>query len=196
MIESYNRCRFLICHYLFVIESYIVGFMKDEKYISNLIGVFATTVSTAIASKVSTLGGRSLNHEAALVAIHNHPDETIDVLSKVLALTHSGAVRLINALEQEGLVARHKSTQDSRAIVLRVTQHGSERVKDILQKRAIATLKVIEHLSDDQKQNFAKLLEMVMENLTDKKIEARRVCRLCDEGVCRKLGCPVEKSIK
>lgn len=186
----------MICHYLFVIESYIVGFMKDEKYISNLIGVFATTVSTAIASKVSTLGGRSLNHEAALVAIHNHPDETIDVLSKVLALTHSGAVRLINALEQEGLVARHKSTQDSRAVVLRVTQHGSERVKDILQKRAIATLKVIEHLSDDQKQNFAKLLEMVMENLTDKKIEARRVCRLCDEGVCRKLGCPVEKSIK
>lgn len=179
-----------------MIESYIVGFMKDEKYISNLIGAFATSVSTAISLQVSTLGGRSLNHEAALVAINNHPDETIDMLSKVLALTHSGAVRLINALEQEGLVARHKSTQDARSVVLRTTQQGSERVRDILNKREAATFKVIEHFSDEQKQLFTELLETTMANLTNKQIEARRVCRLCDEDVCRKLGCPVEKTIK
>lgn len=41
----------------------MVGFMKDEKYISNLIGAFATFVSTAVESKVLTLGGRSLSHE-------------------------------------------------------------------------------------------------------------------------------------
>lgn len=59
--------------------------------------------------------------KTVLVVINNHPNETIDVLSKVLALSHSGAVRLINTLEQEGLVARYKSMQDARFVVLRTT---------------------------------------------------------------------------
>lgn len=179
-----------------MIQSYIVRFMKDEKYISNLIGAFATSVSTAVESKVLTLGGRSLSHETALVAINNHPNETIDVLSKVLALSHSGAVRLINTLEQEGLVARYKSTQDARSVVLRTTQQGAERVKIILNSRESVILKVLEHFTDEQKKQFSGLLESAMANLTDKQIEARRICRMCDEGVCRKMGCPVEKAVK
>ena len=83
-----------------MIESHIIKFMKNEKYISNLIGTFATSVSNDIEKQIAELGGRSLSHEAALVTIYNHPNETIDVLSKVLGLTHSGAVRLINTLEK------------------------------------------------------------------------------------------------
>jgi DNA-binding MarR family transcriptional regulator len=170
--------------------------MKNETYISNLIGAFASSISTAVESQVLTLGGRSLSHEAALVAINNHPNETIDVLSKVLALSHSGAVRLINTLEQEGLVARYKSVQDARSVVLRTTQQGGDRVKEIFSRRENVTSKVLEYFTDEQKEQFSGLLEVAMANLTDKHIEARRICRMCDEGVCRKLGCPVEKSIK
>jgi DNA-binding MarR family transcriptional regulator len=179
-----------------MIQSYIVRFMTNDKYISNLIGAFASSVSTAVESQVLTLGGRSLSHESALVAINNHPNETIDVLSKVLALSHSGAVRLINTLEQEGLVARYKSVQDARSVVLRTTQQGAERVEAILSRRESVTFKVLEHFSEDQKKQFSELLETAMAHLTDKHIEARRICRMCDEGVCRKLGCPVEKAIK
>ncbi len=196
MTESHINLSYFICHYLFMSESYIISAMKDEKYISNLIGAFATSVSTAIESQISELGGRSLSHEAALVAIHNHPNETIDVLSKVLGLTHSGAVRLINTLEQEGLIARKKSVQDARSVVLCTTQEGSERVAEILSSREAAIVKVLDHFSEEQKQSFTKLLEVAMGNLTDKQSEARRICRLCNEGVCRKLGCPVEGSIK
>ena len=196
MTESHINLHYFICHYLFMSESYIISAMKDEKYISNLIGAFATSVSTAIESQISELGGRSLSHEAALVAIHNHPNETIDVLSKVLGLTHSGAVRLINTLEQEGLIARKKSVQDARSVVLCTTQEGSERVEEILCSREAAIVKVLDHFSKEQKQSFTELLEVAMGNLTDKQSEARRICRLCNEGVCRKLGCPVEGSIK
>lgn len=169
--------------------------MNDDKYLSNLIGAFATSVSTSIENQVFELKGRSLNHEVALVAISNHPNETIDVLSKVLGLTHSGTVRLINTLEQEGLVARHKSLQDARSVVLNTTLQGNDRVEQILTHRHNALAKVTEHFSHDQKQQFTKLLEVAMGHLTDKKVEARRICRLCDEGVCRKQGCPIEKSI-
>lgn len=177
-------------------ESHIMNFMKNKKYISNLIGAFATTVSSDIENKISELDGRSLSHEAALVAIYNHPNETIDVLSKVLGLTHSGAVRLINTLEKEGFVERGKSTQDARSVVLCITSHGSERVKSILDNREKATLKLLECFNEEQEQSFLGLLEVAMGHLTNEQIEARRICRLCNEGVCRKLGCPVENAIK
>jgi DNA-binding MarR family transcriptional regulator len=170
--------------------------MKNEKYISNLIGAFATTVSSEIENKISQLSGRSLNHEIALVAIYNHPNETIDILSKVLGLTHSGAVRLVNTLESEALIERHKSAEDARSVVLRMTPIGSKRVASILNSREKVTDKLLENFDKNQKEAFLSLLEIAMGNLTHEKIEARRICRLCNEGVCRKLGCPVESAIR
>lgn len=170
--------------------------MKDEKYISNLIGAFATKVSSEIEKQISELDGRSVNHEIALVAIYNHPNETIDILSKVLGLTHSGAVRLINTLENEGVVERHKSAQDARSVVLLVTLKGRKRVESILNSREKVTLKVLEIFDENQRQDFLSLLEIAMGHLTDEKIDARRICRLCNEGVCRKLGCPVENAVR
>ncbi|KGJ87211.1 MarR family winged helix-turn-helix transcriptional regulator [Colwellia psychrerythraea] len=170
--------------------------MKNIKYISNIIGAFATTISTDIEKEVSELGGRSLSHEAALVAIHNHPNETIDVLSKVLALTHSGTVRLINTLEKEGLVMRCRSAQDARSVVLCTTNDGNVRVQLILDSRERVALKLLENFNDEQKQSFLELLVIAMGHLTDEKIVARRICRFCNEGICRKLGCPVEQAVK
>ena len=170
--------------------------MKNEKYLSNLVGAFATAVASEVETNISELGGRSLSHEVALVAIHNHPHETIDILSKVLGITHSGTVRLINTLEKEGLVERHKSPQDARSVVLCVTLDGRIRVESILKSREGVTSKLLESFDDNQKQDFLKLLEIAMSNLTDKEVEARRVCKLCNEGVCRKFGCPVENAIK
>ncbi|MGJ8648272.1 MAG: MarR family winged helix-turn-helix transcriptional regulator [Marinomonas colpomeniae] len=150
-------------------------------------------VSNEIEKEISELGGRNLSHEIALVVIYNHPNETIDVLSKVLDLTHSGAVRLINTLENDGFVQRHKSTQDARSVVLRVTGTGSIRVQSILDSREKVTLKLLENFDESQKQDFLNLLDIAMSNLNSKKIKALQICKLCNEGVCRKQGCPVEE---
>lgn len=179
-----------------MIESHIIKFMKNEKYISNLIGTFATSVSNDIEKQIAELGGRSLSHEAALVTIYNHPNETIDVLSKVLGLTHSGAVRLINTLEKEELVERRKSVKDARSVVLCVTDKGSQRVELVLASRETATSKILNNFNDEQKQSFLSLIEIALSSLTSEQIEARKICKLCNEGVCRKQGCPVESAIK
>ena len=178
-----------------MIESHIIKNMKNTKYISNLIGAFATKVSNDIEKEISELGGRSLNHETALVVINNHPNETIDVLSKVLELTHSGAVRLINTLESEGLVERHKSAQDARSVVLNVTNEGSIRAQSILNNREKVTFKLLENFDEVQKQDFLNLLQIAMSNSNGEKIKALQICKLCNEGVCRKQGCPVEEAM-
>lgn len=196
MSESHNNSRKINCHYVFMSESHIIDCMKDKKYISNLIGAFATMASNKIEKEISELGGRSLSHETALVVIHNHPNETIDVLSKILDLTHSGAVRLINTLESEGFVQRHKSAKDARSVVLSITSAGSTRVQSILSSREKITFKLLDNFDEIQKQDFLNLLEIAMGNLTNEKIKALQICKLCNEGVCRKQGCPVEKSIR
>jgi DNA-binding MarR family transcriptional regulator len=170
--------------------------MKSGNYRSNLTGAFATYISTAIETNVSELGGRSLNHEAALVTIYNHPNDTIDSLSKVLWLTHSGAVRLVNTLEEQGLVKRLKSPEDARAVILATTSEGDKRVENILEQREKAIENVFKHFDSRQKQEFISLLGIAMKGLTQERLEARRICRLCNEGVCRKVGCPVEQSLK
>ena len=169
--------------------------MNESDYLANLLGAFSTAVSTQIAQRVADLGGHSLSHESALVAIRNHPDDTIDVLSRVLGLTHSGAVRLINTLEEEALVERHQSKEDARAVVLRVTRKGRRRVDQILKARAQITAQILANFTDEQQQALTQLLEVALGGLTGGQEEARRICRLCNEQICRSQGCPVEMAI-
>lgn len=195
MIESYNNSDRKPCLYIFMSESYIVEGMNNEHYLGNLIGAFATNIANRIEEQVATLGGRSLNHESALVAIHYHPNDTIDTLSKVLGLSHSGAVRLVDTLTKENLVVRHKSTADARSVVLCVSQKGKLRVEKILQARQKVTAQILSQYNEEEKQAIAQLLEPAMSKLAKEPIAARRVCRLCNEDVCRSMGCPVEKSV-
>lgn len=169
--------------------------MNNETYLMNLLGAFASTVSVRIEQQVAELGGRSLSHEVALVAIRNHPNDTIDILSKVLGLTHSGAVRLINTLVDEGLVERHRSSKDARAAVICVTPEGEKRADSVLQAREQVTAQIIGSLTAEQQQHLVPVFETVLGGLTSDQVGARRICRMCDESVCRPGGCPVEQAI-
>ncbi|WP_025562940.1 MarR family transcriptional regulator [Psychromonas sp. SP041] len=169
--------------------------MKNDDYTANLLGAFASMISTRIEQGITDLGGHSLSHETALVTIYNHPNESIGVLSKVLGLTHSGAVRLINTLEKEQLVQRYKCENDARAIVLRVTNTGQERAKEVLRVREQVTTQVLNLLTIEQQEVLVPMLESVLGSFTEGQQGARRLCRMCNEQVCRPQGCPVEIAV-
>ncbi|GAA6168295.1 MarR family winged helix-turn-helix transcriptional regulator [Sessilibacter corallicola] len=169
--------------------------MKNDDYLENLLGAFATAVSSSVDAQVNELGGRSLNHEAALVTVYNHPDEGIDTLSKVLNLSHSGAVRLVDTLEKEALLERKQSPKDARAVILRVTKKGKDRAVAVLSARSGVLADAVALLNAEQKSHVTPIIEALLSSMTDNRMNARRICRMCDEGVCRPLGCPVENSI-
>ena len=52
---------------------------------------------------------------------------------------------------------------------------------------------IIENGSKDM---VLSLIEVALGSLTNEQVEARKICKLCNEGVCRKRGCPVENAIK
>lgn len=166
--------------------------MMKNDYLENILGAFTTALMSNIESEVSSLGGRSLNHETALVSIFNHPNEGIDKLSKVLGLTHSGAVRLVGTLTSEGLLMRRQNPDDARAAVLCVTEAGQQRVEKILQARARTIENVVADLNIQQREQLLPIIESALSSITKNEIEARKICRLCNEGVCKSTGCPVE----
>ncbi len=173
-------------------QSYKYRHMNTEPYINNILAAFATTLASAIDDNIREVGLRSESAATALVTIHNHPNESIDVLRRILNVTHSGAVRLINGLEKEGLVERKASAEDRRAVVLQLTAEGQARAEQVLHAREDMTTKLVENLTVDQREALKPVIEAMLKTLTSDKNSARRNCRLCNEGVCRPQGCPVE----
>lgn len=163
-----------------------------EHYAANLLGTFATAVATAIEREVSQVSELGMNGATALVTVRNHPDDSIETLSHVLKLTHSGAVRLVNRLESEGLVARIRSDKDARAVSMRLTTSGYQQAEAILAARSHVTQTTLGLLDDEQRALLVPVLEGALAALTESKTGARRICRLCDEHACRPNGCPVE----
>ncbi|TQV78565.1 MarR family winged helix-turn-helix transcriptional regulator [Denitrobaculum tricleocarpae] len=168
--------------------------MKKDDYINNLLAAAATTIATQIEDQIGDLGLPSTNAATALVTIRNHPDDSIDALRRVLSLTHSGAVRLIDSLEQDGLVERRRSDTDGRAVVLRLTANGQDSAEVIIGARERATRAIVKRLSKQQIAGLKPVLETILAVTTKDEESARRNCRLCDESACRPLGCPVEIS--
>jgi DNA-binding MarR family transcriptional regulator len=59
----------------------------------------------------------------ALVALAHYPGQSVGGLARTLSLTHSGAVRLADRLEADGLAAR-TSPGPGRTLALQLTEPG------------------------------------------------------------------------
>src|SRR5262249_3900831 len=67
-----------------------------------------------------------------LIAVRGHPDPagpTISDVARYLLVRHHSAVGLIDRAEAIGLVGRHADPDDQRAVRIRLTRLGAERVE-------------------------------------------------------------------
>lgn len=175
----------------------VITYVSDmTSRIANRLGALALAVADAIERAAGNLPG-GVNAGAALVAICNHPNENIRVLQGALGLTHSGVVRLLDGLEGAGFVERRRGVaEDGRAAAVIPTKKGRRRAQDILRARAAALDDSIAELPLGHKMAFEAAVDAMLAALTRMPADARRVCRLCEEDVCRPSGCPVEIKAK
>ena len=162
--------------------------------LANLVGACALGVADRIEAAASTAAGRGGQAPAALVALHEFAGGgTIEDLRRVLGLTHSAAVRMVDSLVADGHVIRRPRAGDARSVAVMLTASGAATARRILRARAEVVEGTLGGLTQAERRSLTALAERLTEDLAEFRLEERRqgrppaggwLCRLCDFEAC------------
>ena len=160
---------------------------------ANLLGALGLAVADRIHAAARETLHRSGETPAALVVVGYGQGPSNDRLRRVLGLSHSGTVRLVDRLIADGLV-RRETAKDRRAVALHLTDKGESMREALLAERLRAVESVLDPLSMAERDAFESLLHRILQGLPDSDLDKRRLCRMCDDRVCT--DCPVPADFK
>jgi DNA-binding MarR family transcriptional regulator len=168
---------------------------SDERT-AQLLGALALTLADRTGAAVEHDAGVAGSDAAALVTLRNYAEgEPLDLLRRALALSHPGVVRLADRLQARGLVERHRSARDGRAVALRLTTAGREAADAALAARGEAIAAALEALDPAQRRALAPMLERMLGAQTTDSDASLVICRMCDPDVCGHPDCcPVTRA--
>ena len=150
-------------------------------------------LSLVIADRMSDAVGSSDSAAVALSALLHFLDKpSVDLLRRVLGLTSSGTVRLLDRLEEAGHVERGPGS-DGRSTSVSLTASGRRAARRVSAARAGVLDASLAVLSPAERRTLEDLMSKVLIGLIRKPGAVRWSCRLCDTHVCgRDAGeCPV-----
>jgi DNA-binding MarR family transcriptional regulator len=159
---------------------------------ANLLGALAQIITDQSAQATAAAAGQSVSAAAAVSALHhflNRP--TLDQLHKVLGLTPSGAVRLVDRLAEAGLVTRGTG-DDRRSRSVALTDAGKRVAEQVTAARAALLTSMLDELSPAERETLHELMSRIMANVVRRKEGGAWICRLCDLDACGRASghCP------
>ncbi|WP_370616985.1 MarR family transcriptional regulator [Mumia qirimensis] len=135
--------------------------------------------------------GLGMRDVEALTLVVNHPGATVEWLRSRVGLTQSGTVRLVDRLEQLGLVRRRRS---GREVVLTLTTTARRRLTAWDRARDAAMADVLVGLTAEERDVLADLLAKALLRTPRTRPDADRACRTCTWARCEP-QCPVDASV-
>jgi DNA-binding MarR family transcriptional regulator len=163
-------------------------------YDANVVGAVALAIADRVQEAAVRAGGHGASGPAALVALHGPASgASIDGLRRIVGLTHSGAVRLVDRLAEAGLVERRIGA-DQRSVALRLTPEGRRTARRVLAQREAAVESALAALTPADRAALVRAAELVLPALAEAPDDEARLCRLCDTDACgRPRGeCPMQ----
>ncbi|WP_037062714.1 MarR family winged helix-turn-helix transcriptional regulator [Pseudonocardia acaciae] len=161
---------------------------------ANLVTALVVALADALDETTGRAGAHGANGASALATIHFVPGERIDELSRVLGITGSGTVRLVDRLVADGLVERRPG-RDRRSVSLWLTERGAAVAEEIVARRREVLRRALEPLTDAQRDALAAVAEPALAGMAVNRERADRICRLCDYVACPQDRCPVERAV-
>ena len=165
--------------------------------LANVLGALALVITDEMVAAV-TEGGGSVSDAAALSALSEFLDgATIDRMHRVLGLTPSGAVRLVDRLVDAGVATRGPGP-DGRSRAVLLTSAGRDRAVQVHRARASYLTSLLAGLSPAEVDDLHRLLGRVLANVVAAKDGGAWTCRLCDLTACgREQGrCPTANAAR
>lgn len=169
----------------------IVRTMVAEPNIANLLGALSLAVMDRIEQGARDIIGRGGETPAALIVIGYGPI-TNDKLRRILGLSHSGTVRLVDRLVSDRLVERRPG-KDGREVALHLTTKGATSRKDLLTSRISAVASFVNVLSPSEGKRLGDLIRDVLSRQDTSEMDRFTICRLCDTGICS--NCPLPTTV-
>ena len=114
-----------------------------DSYLPYLLNRAGARIATAFGEEMRPLGA-SLQMWRVLAALREQDGRRMGDLSLTTSIEVSTLTRLVDNMEQKGLVARRRDAQDSRAVLLHVTPAGrrlSRRILPIAERYEAVALK-------------------------------------------------------
>ncbi len=161
----------------------------SDSYVANLLGAFGLAVTDAVTAARISVGLDERACEALVLVAHNR-GRSLDWLRQRLALTHSGAVRLADRLEREGLLLRSRS---GREVQLALSPAGDTAVRRLLYARRRALDALMAPLALEDRDHLVRLMDAMLAAPRRSRAEADRGCRWCDWPACGH-DCPIDRT--
>ncbi len=176
----------------------------DDVRLVNLLGAVALGITDAGVGDVASDTALDATAAAALVTMLDLArSSSVQALSQLIGLTHSGAVRLVNRLASAGFVAR-AAGPDGRTVTVRLTHRGRSVGQRIRAARQSAIAASLSGLTDRQREQLTTICEVLVANITAARLATRAagrhpsggaLCRMCDPVACgRPSGCPAART--
>jgi DNA-binding MarR family transcriptional regulator len=165
----------------------------DDAHLVNLLGAFVSSLGDQLAVALSddAHGG---THSIAVLAVGTWPGCSIDFLARVVGLTHSGTVRLVDRLESTGTLQRGAGG-DGRTSALRLTPSGETLAQRLKERRSVVLSQALAQADSTERMVLSRVLDRALRARPRSLMEARRECRLCDHSVCVGDDCPIGSSV-
>ena len=157
----------------------------------NVLGALSLAVADHMSDAVAAAADQSLTAAAALSALEHFADGcSIDRLRRILGLTSSGTVRLIDRLVAAGEVRRREGP-DGRTTSIELTAAGRRAARRVTAARGAVLDDALGDLSPAERADLERLAARVLEGMVRHKLardaggeSTRWICRLCDLGAC------------
>jgi len=171
----------------------------------NLVGALAIGVTDRSVGDVALSAGLDASAAAALVALLDLARAgSVQRLSQLVGISHSGTVRLVNRLTQSGLVERAPGA-DRRSVSVRLSRRGGALARRIRAQRREAISDSLQGLTERQRAELAVICDVVITNLTGDRLAQRSagrqpsggaLCRMCDPRECGRAdgACPAAQA--
>ncbi|MEV4533284.1 MarR family transcriptional regulator [Asanoa sp. NPDC049518] len=159
--------------------------MSELDHQANLLGAFALAVADRTGAAMAASGGAGNPTTAAALSalLHFLDRPSIDQLRRVLGLTPSGAVRLVDRLADAGLVTRGPGG-DGRSRSVALTDEGRAAAQRLSAARVESLRSVLSALSAADRSTLDDLIGRVMAGIVQEKEGGAWLCRLCDLAAC------------
>jgi MarR family transcriptional repressor of emrRAB len=167
--------------------------MSDART-ANLLGALVLALDDEVSAATAAATDHGAAFPAALVCIHWQPGSSIEELRQKLGLSHSGTVRLLDRLQEDGAIERGQG-RDGRSVALTLSAKGRRQARAILEARQGVLAAALGRLSPAERREMGSLIEKVLAGMTRDAGHADRICRLCDEAGCSPEQCPVEWAV-